>query len=248
MNINIFIFCHNEQVLLPYTINHYKSQLPSSKITILDNESTDNSVEIAKVLGCNIMLWSSNNIFNERINTSIKNNVWKSLKEGWVIVVDMDEWLYVTEERLQEEFEMGTTVLKIEGLDVIGESEKEDLSDINLYTINKFVRNSSESKKLCFLREKIENMNYDFGAHSSLPGIEGYVKYSKYVYINRHMNLLGLPYLINKIMNRYNRSDEMRKSGLGIHYTDNIEIIRKKYNDNLQESLNYDAIIQKIMS
>jgi hypothetical protein len=40
----------------------------------------------------------------------------------------------------------------------------------------------------------------------------------------------------------------MRKSGLGIHYTDNIEIIRKKYNDNLQESLNYDAIIQKIMS
>ena len=82
MNINIFIFCHNEQVLLPYTINHYKSQLPSSKITILDNESTDNSVEIAKTLGCNIMSWSSNNIFNERINTSIKNNVWKSLKEG----------------------------------------------------------------------------------------------------------------------------------------------------------------------
>ena len=108
MNINVFLFCHNEQVLLPYAINHYKLYLPSCKITILDNESTDNSVETAKAMGCNIMTWSSNNIFNEFMLRDLKNNTWKNLKDGWVIMADMDEWVCVNEQNLKEEFEIGT--------------------------------------------------------------------------------------------------------------------------------------------
>jgi len=248
MNIYVFLFCYNEEILLPYTIAHYKMNLPSCKIIIIDNESNDNSVEIAMRNNCDIIKWTTNNMTNEFSLRDMKNDIWKKMNEGWVIVADMDEWLDINENNLQTEYERGTSVLIIEGVDVIGESEKEDLSDINLHTINKFVRNAGESKKLCFLREKIQNMNYDIGAHAQLPGIEGHVKYSGNRYINKHMNYLGLPYIINKTINRYNRSDEMRKCNLNIHYTDNIDNITKRYKDHLEQSVDFPTIIHKMNS
>ena len=50
------------------------------------------------------------------------------------------------------------------------------------------------------------------------------------------MNNLGLPYYIDKMVSRYERSVEMQKVGLSIHYTNNIEIITDKYNKLLEKS------------
>ena len=241
MDINIFILCYNESPLIAHTINHYKKYLPSCKITIYDNESTDNSVFIAKLLGCEVISWSSNNILNENIQVQIRNSCWKNIQKGWILIVDMDEFICVTEAELFYEMQKETDVLQIIGLEMIGESQTLDLSDINLQEIKKYIDNHRESKNLCFLREKIVEMNYDPGSHNCYPitvntivntnvnKING-INYSSKVYMNKHMSNLGLNFLTNKMIKRYERTELMRTMGLAIHYTDDINNIKTNYN------------------
>ncbi len=234
MNINIFLLCYNESSLLPHTINHYKKYLPSSKITIYDNMSTDNSVEVATSLGCKVIPWNSDNIIDDYKYRYIKNNCWKVISDGWIIAADMDEFLCITESDLYSETQLGTSIITVKGLDMIGESKKIDLTDIDLQLINKFTPNKFEDKSLCFYRNSIGEMNYNLGAHKCNP--IGSVKYSEKIYYNKHMSNLGLDYIVNKTLNRYKRSTKMRSSGLAIHYTDNIQNITDDYNNKLQNS------------
>ena len=149
-------------------------------------------------------------------------------------MADMDEWLDITYQDLINEIRKGTTILKIEGHNMIGESKSEILDDINLNDIKKYVIDNSESKNLCFLRPHICNMNYSVGSHICNP--LGVVKYSDKIYINKHMAFLGLPYIINKITERYKRSKEMQKQNYSIHYTDDVNKITFKYTKMLNES------------
>lgn len=234
MDINVFLLCFNESVLLPHTIKHYKKYLPSCKITIYDNESTDNSVEIAKELGCTVVQWNSKNISDENIRINLRNSIWKNCSSGWIIMADMDEYVCVTEDNLLEEKNSGTSILSIKGHEMIGESTTLDLSDINLEEIKRYVHNTRLSKRLCFLREAITDMNFGPGSHTCNP--KGRVKYSSKIYTNKHMNYLGLNYYINKITGRYERSHKMRERGWSTHYTGEVAEIEKRYKDQLKTS------------
>ena len=227
--INVFILCHNEIVLLPHTVAHYKKYMPSCMITICDNESTDGSVELAKSLGCNVITFSTNNIFDEVRGVYQKNNCWKYLTSGWVLTPDMDEWLCVTEAELNSEFLKGTTILNVHGYDMVGNSETADLSDVDLHGITNKIYNDFESKRLCFLRDEISEMNHGVGCHRSSP--IGNIKYSSDVYINKHMRYPGLQFLINKLKVRYERTEDMRKKGWGHHYTNDISRIETEYKE-----------------
>jgi glycosyltransferase involved in cell wall biosynthesis len=229
MEVSIFILCYNESVLLPHTINYYRKKFPSCKITILDNESSDNSVNIALSLDCKVLSFSSNNIQHEGVQRYHRNNCWKEVEKGWIIMIDMDEWLSIDEKDLLYEFQQGTSILKFKGLEMLGESVTQDLSDIDLYSINKYVENPIMGKNACFLREKIIEMNYNPGSHSCIP--VGNLKYSEKTYNLKHMNKLGLLYIINKMIKRYERNELMRSKGLNIHYSNDIEKIKKDYDD-----------------
>jgi hypothetical protein len=227
MDINVFLLCYNEQALLAHTIKHYKKYLPSCKITIYDNESTDNSVEIAKSYDCNVVSWSSDNIHNEDIQIELRNTIWKNIPRGWIIMADMDEFVCVSETELLYEMNQGTSILQIAGKDMVGESNTIDLSDIDLQQIRKCVDNTWESKNLCFLREKIDDMNYAPGSHSCKP--IGTIKYSSNVYINKHMQYIGLQFITNKQVERYKRNELMRKKNWNVHYINDVNIIKLNY-------------------
>lgn len=232
MDINIFLLCYNERVLLPHTIHHYKTHLPSCTITIYDNESTDDSVEIAKSLGCKIISWNSSNMIDDHKYANIKNNCWKSLEKGWVIMADMDEWLCVTEHELQEEMLRGTTILSVTGIEMIGQSDTLDLSDIDLNQITAYQPNTWLNKRLCFLRDDISEMQYNLGAHACKP--IGRIQSSHVNYKIKHMSMLGLPYIIDKMVKRYERSEVMRSMRLATHYINDIDKIREHYMEQLR--------------
>lgn len=225
--VNIFIFCFNEQALLPQTIKHYKTMLSDPIITIYDNESTDNSVKIAKSLDCKVVSWSTNNAIDNIKKKEITNNCWKDIKDGWVIICDMDEWLCVTKEDLIKEESKGTTILSVKGYNIMAKSKSVDFNDINLHTQKRAYYHKYESKDLCFRVPEIKEMNYSLGAHDSKP--LGEIKYSSKNYINKHINDVGLPFLMNKMKLRYNRSHTMRKHGISRHYTNNSLKIKTEY-------------------
>jgi FkbM family methyltransferase len=240
MKINVFLVCYNEAVLLPNTVKHYRSLLPSCSITIYDNESTDNSVELAKSLGCTVINWDTGNRIDDHKLRDLKNTCWKSITDGWIIMADMDEWLCVSESDLQDEFNNGTTILNVRGVNMIGESKLTDLSDIDLFSLEKLKHFQNESKKLCFLRESINDIEYTNGAHWCFP--KGTIKYSLKTYINKHMHFLGLNFLIDKYTKCYHRSHEMRKENMAIHYTDNVERITSAYMEKLNGSYTMDLL------
>jgi hypothetical protein len=234
MEINIFILCYNEAFLLPHTVKHYRKYLPSCKITIYDNESTDNSVELAKSLGCSVISWNSDNIIDDHKYLEIKNNCWKHITHGWIIMMDMDEFLCVTEDELLDEMKNETSILQVKGINMFGESNTLDLTDIDLQEIKKYNYNTFENKNLCFFREKIEEISYGIGAHDCFP--VGNIKYSSKIYYNKHMNWLGLNYIIDKKLKRYERSELMRSYGWCIHYINDITKIKDEYNFYLNNS------------
>jgi len=226
-SIHIFLLCFNESVLLPHTVAHYRRNFPSCHITIYDNESSDSSVRIAKELGCHVISWTSYQINDESLKIKIRNQCWKHITTGWIIMADMDEWIYATEEQLKEEEEKGTSVLSIEGLEMIGESQTIDCSDIQLDQIQRYIPFSDESKNICFLRNKIQLMNFGPGSHTCAP--KGMIQFSTTVYQLRHMCNLGLPFLLHKMKERYKRSALNRSKGWSIHYTNDEKKITEKY-------------------
>ena len=231
---HIFIVCYNEAIMIPHTVAHYRSRFPSCQITILDNISTDSSVDIARSLGCNVIPFESSGSMNEFVLLNLRNNSWKNA-DDWVIVCDMDEWICLTEEQLKKEEEKGTTILKIKGYNMIADSQSEDLSDLDLQALSRGMFNPYECKNLCFDARKIKKMNYSLGAHHCLP--EGPVKFSESEYILKHMDELGFPYKCYKNKIRFERSEMMRKQyNMLTHYVDDPSILRQTLDKLLIES------------
>tara|TARA_B100001123_G_C15296832_1_gene1019518 strand:- start:1632 stop:2399 length:768 start_codon:yes stop_codon:yes gene_type:complete len=225
-------------ILLPHTIEHYRRNIPNAKIIILDNESTDKSVEIAKSLDCEIISWRSPRWegMDEFKLSNLRRNCWKKINTGWIIVTDMDEWLCVTEKELENELNNNVSILNVVGINMVGESQQLNLSDIKLHCIKKYNLDPYRSRDKCFLREKINNINFNLGAHHAIP--DGNIKYSTKIYFNKHMEMLGEKYYVNKHVKRTQRVQNQRKKHPKVcaHYTDDINCLKKTYRDNLEKA------------
>jgi glycosyltransferase involved in cell wall biosynthesis len=227
MNITIFLLCYNEELLLPLALKHYRDRFPTAKFVLVDNYSTDNSHNIAKENDMEIKQFESSNCQNEETMMHIRNNIWKDVKSGWVIMCDMDEWLEITEKDLINEEEKGITIITTNGFNIVGNSKTIDLSDIDIFSLNEGVYNDNFSKRILFKVPDVE-INFWWGAHTCRP--LGNVIYSENIYILKHMNYLGAEYLVEKHRKRYARNELMRYRGMNGHYSNEQEKVIHDFN------------------
>ncbi len=207
---------------------------PSSDLYLVDNYSTDNSCTIAEDNGCKVIKYDTKNSHDENILLSIRSHKYKEyVTNSWVIMCDMDEWLDMTEAELLEEDRKGVTVIKTQGVNMVGESTRVDLSDIQLSDIKLGFLDENFSKRICFKYPDV-SMEYWYGAHKCWP--IGRAVYSEKAYYMRHYNYLGAEYLADKYRKRYERNEQSRQKGFNTHYKNTREEAIQFYEECLKRA------------
>ena len=101
--VHVYLLCYNEEVIIESVLRYYSSFC--TRIFILDNYSTDKSMDIAKQFeNVTIIQWENNGFLDDKKHIELKTELYKlySRKDGkytqeiadWVIVCDMDELIY----------------------------------------------------------------------------------------------------------------------------------------------------------
>lgn len=223
MRIQVFAICYNEEVMLPYFLRHYSRFC--EKITIYDNYSTDRSVEICRQNPIvEVQQYDSGNQIRDDIYLQIKNNCWKGCSADWVIVCDIDEIVYGSDEI--EDF----TVISPDWWEMV--SEKLPTGPNQIYDeIDSGVCMNQATKCIMFRPERINDINYHPGAHGIEPIGDIKLLRSSQIKI-LHYKYLSLQYVIDKYKLYASRlSDINKKNSWGYHYNFEAAKIKAYYED-----------------
>jgi glycosyltransferase involved in cell wall biosynthesis len=221
--VTIFTSSFNDEIMLPFNLKWYKERFPDSRIVVLDNKSTDKSVQVALDYGCESVVFDSKDQLPIEIGQWIKNNTWKRATTDWVIFIDCDEFLDISENDLEKEHEFGATFIKTCGWDVVNLKDDLDIENMNWGRKNYFF-----NKLVCFKKSQITEINYDIGAHTSRP--VGILNPSKETYNLLHKHFVNVDYVHEKYKRNYDRlSEEHRQKGWGVHYKKDRETIAKEF-------------------
>ncbi len=212
MNIHVYTICYNEQELLPFFIRHYKQF--ASKIIVYDNESTDNSVEIALQHGCEVKTYQTDGQIRDDRMLNVKNTCWKESRwqnVDWVIVVDVDEIVYGRNmlQYLSDKRKDGYTIINPTGYQMISDPLPDLTSDKQIYELSdKGLRSQPYSKPCIFHPDSIDEINFTIGAHDCKP--YGKIKRcsggSLYLL---HYNRLSLDWYLQRMRNRKQRLSDL---------------------------------------
>lgn len=225
----IYILCWNEEILLPYTLDFYRKRFPDAYFVIVDNESTDRTVEIARSQGCEIHTFASQNKLSDSLYKNIKNQIWKAAKSSWIAIVDCDEWLDINQISLYEEIEKGTTLIRSEAYNMINMENNLNIANINHGYRDKDVMTFYD-KIVMFDRTKIKQINYCIGAHAVQP--YGDAQFSVKPYRLFHYKYLSPDYMVERYKLYASRlSDENVERGWGGNYLETEGTIRALFEE-----------------
>jgi glycosyltransferase involved in cell wall biosynthesis len=229
--VHAFFLCYNEANILPHLLKHYLSFC--EKVIILDNNSTDNSVQIINSFpNTEVIPYDSKNELNDDIYIKLKNHVWKSSIgfADYVIVGDTDEFLYHDNiiEFLTDSYTKGITIFKPFGYHMVADENFELTADDNIFNINKGIRTNVLDKLMMFDCNKIININYSYGCHMASP--QGDIVLSDGELKMLHFKFMGLSDYLEKNKIRAERLSTFNKeNNLGTYYLYSLDEHTKDY-------------------
>ncbi len=211
--ITIYLITWNEELLLPFAVEHYRRRFPNCKIVIYDNESSDCTIKCASELQCEVITFNTYNKLSDLMFQYIKNTHWKTAETPWVLICDLDEWLDISEGELRVEESYGRTIIQAEGYMMVNMED-----NLNIAGINHGYRDEQVAifydKCLLFNRTQITNINYIMGAHACNP--DGNVNYGTKKYPMYHYKYLSPDYLVERYkMYRERLSDANKENSWG---------------------------------
>lgn len=226
--LTIFTITYNEELVLPHFIKWYRSRFHNCKIVVYDNESTDKTKEIAIENNCEVINYSTDNKLSDSAYLKIKNNAWKQAETDWVMVVDCDEFVDISENDLIQLESNKKTIVSAVGFNMCNVEGLTELADIK-----HGVRAEQYDKSILFNKNYINEINYEAGCHSCTP--KGLVKYSEGLFNLYHMILINEQFLVDKYKRNADRmSDENKRNKWGHHYLQSEDIVRANYKHGLE--------------
>jgi glycosyltransferase involved in cell wall biosynthesis len=221
--ITVYTIAYNEEVIIQFLIDHYRSRFPGCRIVVFDNISTDSTAQIALSNNCEVIPYDTNNQIKDSKYLEIKNNCWKSARTDWVLVCDADELLDINEESLKKEESCGVTAISSEAYNMINIEDNYDLPNIKYGS-----RCSSYDKTYLFNKKFISDINYDAGCHTCHAA--GSFNKSEKSYLLYHYKCINPDLHIARYKSYQSRlSPENKKNGWGYHYNQTEADIRNSY-------------------
>jgi len=226
MIVHVYVLCWNEEVLIPYFLDHYNF---AQQIIVYDNESDDDSIDLlSRDSRVEIRVNETRGKIRDDKYLEIKNNAWKDSrgKADYVIVCDMDEFLYHPDiaDFLSFTSLMNYTIFRPVGYQMLGKP----------FAKKRGVKLPSRDKTIMFNPNKIEEINYLAGAHECDP--EGEIKLWKTDDLKMlHYQWLDLYYVIAKY-SRYSErlSDINLENDWGAHYLAKERELKRYYKNLVQ--------------
>ncbi len=232
MRIWVYVLSYNEEKMIPYFLQHYNF---AEKIIVYDNYSNDKGPELLKTnKKIDLRYYDSGGQLDCAKAIKLKNSVWKEArgKCDYVILVDMDEFLYVEGGMIPFLRKYRPTIVKSIGYEMVPMDNKSINDDLLINQIKDGVPSSYYNKTALFSPNKVEEINYSPGGHKCAP--KGTINYAPSPVLMLHYKYaFGPEYIIERYKMYASRMVEIiKKQNFGSQYLRlKDEDIRKRYRD-----------------
>lgn len=233
MQIEAYILCNNEELLMPYIMRHY-SQF--AKVIILESNSTDRTIDIARNMGAEVWRYEVPDEINDDWFTKLKNACWKGTQADWVMVADADEFIYHPNIVKALKSCQGT-VIQPRFFNMYSETFPATEGQIYEEVINGVEQTSPKAKMNVFRPMAIKEMNYFPGCHEAFP--TGNVRIDDTTEIKTlHMRNLSRQFVIDRNMRARRRNCELnRQMGWGCHVDWTEEEWMRRFDEGISQAI-----------